>query len=375
MYKILVLKDKLLNNDVFEKGLVIVKNSLKSINFPVEITTKEINGFFTGVHFDNSAATNNGASKGFMVDPDKIIPYVDKNVDVTCLMYNWDNVIPRPTNPVQNPRKLGKSTIVQIPENFYALYPEVMAQYFIHECLNHSLYFLLNKASEDKTHYQYKDPIYSQKPIMEWQLHLIQELMPFMTKDVLITLKKGNTSEDVKQLQRDLKALGYFKYPLITGYFGTVTESAIKAFQKATGLYVDGIAGKQTLLKIEELKKKPKIDWGLLPEVQTKADLLIEMANNIGMKIRITEGYRTPERQAELYAQGRTKPGKIVTNAKPGESYHQSRKAFDVCFIGSDPYPKDDRVWKTLADLALSIGLKSGYYFTTIKDSVHFEIQ
>jgi len=190
-------------------------------------------------------------------------------------------------------------------------------------------------------------------------------------------LKMGDKGERVKQLQRDLKTLGYFKYPFITGTFGSITKTSVIAFQKATGLVTDGIAGPITLKAIQsalEVKKKPKVDWGLLPEVQAKADLLIEMTGNVGLKIRITEGYRTPERQAELYAQGRTKPGKIITNAKPGESSHQSRKAFDICFIGNDPYPKNDRLWKTLADLALSIGLKPGHYFTTIKDSVHFEI-
>lgn len=54
----------------------------------------------------------------------------------------------------------------------------------------------------------------------------------------------------------------------------------------------------------------------------------------------ITEGVRTPKRQAELYAQGRTKPGKVVTwtlnsnhfvNPKTGYGH-----AVDVC-----PYPVD----------------------------------
>lgn len=197
-------------------------------------------------------------------------------------------------------------------------------------------------------------------------------------------LKVGSTGERVKQLQRDLKTLGYFKYSFITGTFGSITKASVVSFQKNNKLVADGIAGKLTLTELTkqlELKKKPKlddkpkIDWGLLPEVQAKADLLIEMAGNIGLKIRITEGYRSPERQAELYAQGRTKPGRIVTFAKPGESYHQSRKAFDVCFTGVNPYPNDDVKWKQLADIGKSIGLKPGYYFPQDrKDSPHFEV-
>ena len=40
--------------------------------------------------------------------------------------------------------------------------------------------------------------------------------------------------------------------------------------------------------------------------------------------VTIVEGHRSNERQAELYAQGRTAPGPKVTNAKPGQSKHNS---------------------------------------------------
>ena len=40
-------------------------------------------------------------------------------------------------------------------------------------------------------------------------------------------------------------------------------------------------------------------------------------------------GRRTMEEQAALYAKGRTVGGKIVTKAKPGESYHNYGLAFD----------------------------------------------
>jgi len=57
------------------------------------------------------------------------------------------------------------------------------------------------------------------------------------------TLKKGMSGEDVAVVQRLLKDLGFFSYPQITGYFGSITETAVKAFQKANGLAVDGIIG------------------------------------------------------------------------------------------------------------------------------------
>ena len=48
---------------------------------------------------------------------------------------------------------------------------------------------------------------------------------------------------------------------------------------------------------------------------------------------RFVEVLRSEARQAELYAHGRSKPGKIVTNAKPGESYHNYGLSVDICLI------------------------------------------
>ena len=52
----------------------------------------------------------------------------------------------------------------------------------------------------------------------------------------------------------------------------------------------------------------------------------------------ITECYRVPERQDELYAQGRSKPGPVVTYKRGGESNHNRRPtpALDVAFLLAD---------------------------------------
>lgn len=50
-------------------------------------------------------------------------------------------------------------------------------------------------------------------------------------------------------------------------------------------------------------------------------------------KPRITCGYRTFAEQQALYDQGRTKPGSIVTNAKPGQSYHAYGLAADFALL------------------------------------------
>ena len=59
-------------------------------------------------------------------------------------------------------------------------------------------------------------------------------------------LKLNSQGTKVSQLQTDLKQLGYY-YAEITGNFGSKTEAAVKAFQKAKGLTADGVAGTRTL--------------------------------------------------------------------------------------------------------------------------------
>lgn len=58
--------------------------------------------------------------------------------------------------------------------------------------------------------------------------------------------KKGSSGSTVKQIQQVLKNQGYYNGS-VDGNFGSATESAVKAFQRAKGLTADGKAGSQTL--------------------------------------------------------------------------------------------------------------------------------
>ena len=59
-------------------------------------------------------------------------------------------------------------------------------------------------------------------------------------------LKVGSTGDKVRQLQLDLTALGYY-YGDVSGHYGSLTQAAVKKFQKAKGIGQDGIAGTSTL--------------------------------------------------------------------------------------------------------------------------------
>lgn len=111
----------------------------------------------------------------------------------------------------------------------------------------------------------------------------------------------------------------------------------------------------------------------LLPLVKKKANDLIYVMKKLNRPIRITEGFRSIERQNELYAQGRTTAGNIVTNAKGGESFHNYGVAFDVVFTntGYNPPAMD---WEILGFIGKRLGFDWGGDWKSFVDRPHFEM-
>ena len=72
-------------------------------------------------------------------------------------------------------------------------------------------------------------------------------------------LEKGSTGSDVKDLQTKLKKLGYYD-AYVDGDYGDTTVAAVKAFQKKYNLTADGIAGKETLKKLDSVYKNEDSD-------------------------------------------------------------------------------------------------------------------
>ncbi|MFB5166758.1 peptidoglycan-binding protein [Parageobacillus toebii] len=69
-------------------------------------------------------------------------------------------------------------------------------------------------------------------------------------------MKIGSRGNNVKVLQQNLKLLGYFRYPEITGYYGVITQEAVKKFQRNNGLSATGVADARTVQLIQNAVNK-----------------------------------------------------------------------------------------------------------------------
>lgn len=95
----------------------------------------------------------------------------------------------------------------------------------------------------------------------------------------------------------------------------------------------------------------------------------------VGVHPFVTQTRRSFEEQAHLYAQGRTAPGQKVTNAKPGQTYHNYDLALDfVLLIGGKMVWKVDENWMIVVNCFKKHGFTWGGDWTgKFKDYPHLE--
>lgn len=96
-----------------------------------------------------------------------------------------------------------------------------------------------------------------------------------------------------------------------------------------------------------------------------------------GYTSALAEGFRTTARQQELFAQGRTAPGAIVTqkNGTTNPSNHQSCLAADIAFArgGKLTWDVEREAWEYLQHLAHAENLTIGSDWITFTDKPHIE--
>jgi peptidoglycan L-alanyl-D-glutamate endopeptidase CwlK len=116
----------------------------------------------------------------------------------------------------------------------------------------------------------------------------------------------------------------------------------------------------------------------LHPTVQDKCRAHMAACEEAGITLIVTSTYRSPEEQAVLYAQGRTAPGKIVTKAKPGQSMHNHRLAYDVVPLRNGKpvwgtSGEDGVLWQKVGALGVEQGLEWAGNWVKFKESAHFQ--
>lgn len=111
-------------------------------------------------------------------------------------------------------------------------------------------------------------------------------------------------------------------------------------------------------------------------DLRSGAHDLLTQAQDRGLGILVVSGLRTFTEQGRLYAQGRTAPGKIVTNARPGESYHNFGLAFDFAVLegGSVVWDPDHPHWKAFVRLGKKAGFEWGGDWRSLKDYPHLQL-
>lgn len=110
----------------------------------------------------------------------------------------------------------------------------------------------------------------------------------------------------------------------------------------------------------------------LLPVVATKASAFIAACHGAGIDVLITSTLRDSEAQAALYAQGRTTPGHVVTNAKAGQSWHNHACAFDfVPIVNGKAMWDDARTFERCGVIAESVGLEWAGRWKNFREAAH----
>lgn len=114
----------------------------------------------------------------------------------------------------------------------------------------------------------------------------------------------------------------------------------------------------------------------LSPAVRPMVDEFLYAASGAGLELLVTCTTRTMQEQADLYAEGRTAPGHIVTNAQPGQSAHQYGMALDfVPIINGKPCWDDSNpVWEIAGKLAESCGLEWAGRWSKFREYPHVQL-
>jgi len=178
--------------------------------------------------------------------------------------------------------------------------------------------------------------------------------------------------KDALFFQRLAKASGLYSGNL-DGSWGPLTQGAADAWDKLSAATAKtyGTFDPRTEENIASL----------VPKAQRAARQFLVAAKVFPYTVKILSGGRTYAEQTAIYAQGRSKPGKVVTNAPAGSSNHNFGIAFDVGIFDGKTYFTGATKAQTDAYLKLRkltkpavLELDWGGDWKSSKDYPHYEL-
>ena len=112
----------------------------------------------------------------------------------------------------------------------------------------------------------------------------------------------------------------------------------------------------------------------LRADVAANCRLFVEECKKQGLPVLVTQTVRDDEYQAQLYAQGRTKPGSIVTNQKT-PSFHSDKAglAFDIAKNVKGHEYDDLAFFNRCGEIGKKVGFSWGGDWLTLQDKPHFQ--
>ena len=183
-------------------------------------------------------------------------------------------------------------------------------------------------------------------------------------------MKGGKTC--ISDFQRGLTALGCCAMTVVLLWVARRVMDAIQVKRERADWSIRGAAA--FALGLRELLMDPPQMKGVDPVLREKAVELVRRCQERGIELVITEGKRALSEQSRLYAQGRTAPGRRITWARAGESWHNFGLAVDVAFRWKGKVTWDGP-WSTVGELGESLGLEWGGRWEEKKDEPHFQMR
>lgn len=107
-------------------------------------------------------------------------------------------------------------------------------------------------------------------------------------------------------------------------------------------------------------------------DVRANVETLLDMCKAQGLNVLITSTLRDDAYQAYLYAQGRTRPGEIVTNSRT-TTFHGKGLAFDVCKNVKGHEYDDPAFFQNVAIIAKAVGFSWGGDWKAFADRPHLQ--